>query len=98
MSSVSKKPPSLPPLPVLPKRKLTPPAGRTYIIDVEEDEATPAKNEVVSMYQSLISVYDSMTMRDRMLFIEFANVYQSLSPDDRRLLLAQANLLVKKRR
>lgn len=43
------------------------------------------------VYQSLLSVFDSMSPNERLEFIELATVFRDLSPEDRAYLVEEAN-------
>lgn len=64
----------LPPVPSLPA-----PAKR-----FDSEPPTRQKNVAASVYQSLISVFDTMTPAQRMEFVDVAALYGTLEPNARR--------------
>jgi hypothetical protein len=69
---------TLPPVPV------TPPARRRF----SSEPPTRQKNVAASVYQSLISVFDTMTPAERMEFVDVAGLYAALDSNARRDLVA----------
>jgi hypothetical protein len=43
------------------------------------------------VYQSLLSIFDSMDPNERLEFIELATAFRDLSPEDRAYLVEEAN-------
>ncbi len=68
----------LPPVPV------APPARRRF----NSEPPTRQKNVTASVYQSLISVFDTMTPAERMEFVDVAALYAGLDANARRDLAA----------
>lgn len=65
---------TLPPVPV------APPARRRF----NSEPPTRQKNVTASVYQSLISVFDTMTPAERMEFVDVAALYAALDVNARR--------------
>jgi hypothetical protein len=62
------------------------------------DEPPTQRREVTQVvYQSLLSIFDSMGSNERMEFIELATIFRDLSPEDRAYLVGEANALVSPR-
>lgn len=79
--SLPKQP--LPPMPMAPRRSLSPPAQRYRPVD--EDAPTPTKNETAATFQSLFSVFDSLTQPERFELIEIARLYTELDIHKRKV-------------
>ena len=75
------------PLPIPPKRSLSPQAQRivsgsgSYRLD----DPTPVKNENLAEFQGLLSIFDEMSHGERFEFIELARLFAELTPHDRRV-------------
>lgn len=73
---------ALPPVPV------APPARRRF----NSEPPTRQKNVAASVYQSLISVFDTMTPAERMEFVDVAALYAALDSNARRDFIALLSL------
>jgi len=69
---------TLPPVPV------APPARRRF----NSEPPTRQKNVAASVYQSLISVFDTMTPAERMEFVDVTSLYAALDSNARQDLIA----------
>lgn len=81
--SDSKRP--LPPLPIPPKRSLSPPAQKIRSGSFRLEDPTPTKNVDVAEYSSLLSVFDPMSHGERFELIELCRLFAELTPHDRRV-------------
>jgi len=66
---------TLPPVPKVPRRKF------------ESEPPTRQKNVAASVYQSLISVFDTLSPAERMEFVDVTAMYAALDAPARRALL-----------
>lgn len=58
-----------------------------------EEPITAKKGVTLVVYQSILALFDSMDLNERMEFIELATVFRDLSPEDRKYLVNEANSL-----
>ena len=75
---------ALPPLPVPPRRSLTPPerrVSRTYNVDT--DAKTPRKPVELATYQELLSAFDDLSPLQRFDLLEVARALKDLSAEER---------------
>ena len=89
---------SLPPPPMFPPRKLTPPARKAVKSGTWRlDEDTPAKNELWLCLQSFAQVAESVSPGERHALVELAALFAELDSAGRQALIVVARGLVDRR-
>lgn len=81
---------SLPPPPVMPHRKLTPPARRYVSGTLALDDPTPAKSEDWTHYSAFVSVAETLTSDEQQALIELVYLWGRLDGPSRHALMVVA--------
>ena len=79
--------PRLPKLPPPPKRVTPAPTLEIRSVEWAEEPSTAKTNASLSLYQSLLSVFDAMSQADRTEFVELAARWAELPREERRALM-----------
>lgn len=87
----------LPPLPVPPKRSLTPPEKRKAM-GAPLDADTPARNPTAASFAALASVFDELSPEQRVEFVELGFLFRDLPSAFRKKIIEAAQLATSRRR